>query len=46
MFSLAKGIYEQQESNYNVKEENKLFEVKKQIKDLITELELRDETKT
>jgi len=44
MFSLAKGIFEEQESTYNKLEEQKLFEVTKQVEDLIGQLELKDET--
>ena len=45
LFSLGKGISEEVETNYDI-EEKKLFEVNKQVKDLIEELELRNEVKT
>jgi len=45
LFSLGKGIPENVDTNYK-DEERKLFEVTKEIKDLIKELEIRDEVKT
>ena len=40
-FGLAKGIYEQKETNYDSKEEALLFESKKEIADLISLMELK-----
>ena len=46
MFSLGKGIYEGYETNYS-SEEEKIFEASKTVKDLIIELELKqNEDKT
>ena len=39
--SLASGIYEEDETNYD-EQENKLFKVNREIKNLLTELELKD----
>ena len=39
---LAKGLTEQRDTNYN-EEEQLLFEVNKEIRDLISEMERRDE---
>ena len=41
LLSLGKGIYEEKETNYS-SEEKKIFEVNNNIKNLITELELKD----
>ena len=41
LLSLGKGIYEENDTNYN-KEELKLFEVNQQVRDLITELEQKN----
>jgi len=45
LFSLGRGISEGEETNYE-HEERKLFEVNQEIKMLIAELELKDDTKT
>ena len=45
LFSLGKGISENVKTNYD-EEERRLFEVTREIKDLIKELESRDEVKT
>ena len=46
LLSLGKGIYEEKDTNYS-SEEKKLFEVSRDVKNLITELESKDnETKT
>ena len=45
LISLGRGIYEEKDTTYN--EELQLFEVNQQVRDLIVELESRDnETKT
>ena len=41
--SMGKGIYREEQSNYN-EEENKLFEINHEVKKLITELELKERT--
>ena len=45
MTSLARGIYEENETSY-YDEERKLFEVSREVKDLISKLETRDKDET
>tara|TARA_R110000824_G_scaffold67377_7_gene174538 strand:+ start:5526 stop:7529 length:2004 start_codon:yes stop_codon:yes gene_type:complete len=45
LLGLGKGIYESKETNYN-DEERKLFEVKQSVRDLLEELEHKDNAQT
>ena len=45
LLGLGKGIYESKETNYAV-EEKKLFETNQTVKDLINELEQKDNAQT
>jgi hypothetical protein len=46
MTSIARGIYEEMETNYSEEEEKKLFEVTREVKKLIANLETREKDET